>query len=91
MSVLELGRVTRAANALGITQSAVSQMLRRLREMTGDPLLVRSGSKLVPTIRADKMLEPLRASLKEIDSAFHEVQPFDPALDDLVFRIASAD
>ncbi|ASM75236.1 HTH-type transcriptional regulator SyrM 1 (plasmid) [Pseudosulfitobacter pseudonitzschiae] len=91
LSVLELGSVTRAANALGITQPAVSQVLRRLRDMTDDPLLVRSGSKLIPTIRAEEMLGPLRTSLKTIDAAFQSDQSFDPARDDLVFRIASAD
>tara|TARA_R100000750_G_scaffold27511_2_gene17580 strand:- start:2880 stop:3833 length:954 start_codon:yes stop_codon:yes gene_type:complete len=91
LSVLELGSVTLAANALGITQPAVSQVLRRLRDMTGDPLFVRSGSKLIPTIRAEEMLEPLRASLETIGSAFQSDQAFDPSRNDLVFRIASAD
>ncbi len=91
LSVLDHGSVTLAANALGMTQPAVSQVLRRLRDMTGDPLLVRSGSKLVPTLRAEDMAAPLRQSLERIEAAFHDDPEFDPGRDDLVFRIASAD
>lgn len=91
LAVLDHGSVTLAANALGITQPAVSQVLRRWRDMTGDPLLVRSGSKLVPTQKAEEMVAPLRQSLEKIGTAFSGAPDFDPKRDDLVFRVASAD
>ncbi len=49
---------SRAALRLGVTQSAVSAALRRLREVYGDPLFVRTGRGLAPTLRADQ-LKPL--------------------------------
>ncbi len=91
LTILECGGVTAAALALGQSQPAVSQTLRRMRETTGDPLLVRSGSKLVPTERALAMLEPLRRALASLDEALRPAQAFDPASQAHEFRIASAD
>lgn len=50
--LLAEGSVARAARRLGLSQSAMSRALARLRETTGDPLLVRAGRGLVPTPRA---------------------------------------
>lgn len=51
-ALLDHRSVTRAADALGLTQSAVSHTLRALRTRLGDPLLIRVGHALVPTPRA---------------------------------------
>lgn len=50
--VLAEGNVARAARRMRLSPSAMSRALARLREATGDPLLVRAGRKLVPTPRA---------------------------------------
>ena len=50
--LLSEGNVTRAARRLSLSASAMSRALARLRETTGDPLLVRAGRSLVPTPRA---------------------------------------
>ena len=50
--LLTEGSVARAAQRLGLSPSAMSRALARLRETTGDPLLVRAGRSLVPTPRA---------------------------------------
>ncbi|WP_277963204.1 LysR substrate-binding domain-containing protein [Pseudomonas sp. RIT-To-2] len=52
------GSASRAAVRLGVTQSAVSAALRRLREVYGDPLFARTGRGLAPTLRANQ-LKPL--------------------------------
>lgn len=91
LTLLEQGSVTRAALALGISQPAVSQMLRRMRELTGDQLLVRSGARMVPTARAHAMVEPIRRSLDVLDEAIRPPQAFAPDTSDHVFRIATAD
>src|SRR5262249_31194837 len=54
-TVLEERSATRAAARLHVTQSAVSNALTRLRELLGDPLVVRSGRGLVPTPRAEEL------------------------------------
>jgi len=91
LEVLAHGSVTRAAEALQLSQPAVSQVLRQLRDLSGDVLLVRSGSKLVPTPRAEAMLAPLTQSLEAIEAAFRPDEVFEPSRTDIVFRIASAD
>lgn len=55
--LLAQGNVTRAAQRLGLSPSAMSRSLARLRETTGDPLLVRAGRGLVPTPRALELRE----------------------------------
>lgn len=50
--LLDERSVTRAAERLGVSAPSVSRMLGRLRQVTGDPLLVRAGRDLVPTTRA---------------------------------------
>lgn len=55
--LLAEGSVARAARRLGLSPSAMSRALARLRETTGDPLLVRAGRGLVPTPRALELRE----------------------------------
>jgi len=55
--LLAEGNVTRAAQRLRLSPSAMSRALARLRETTGDPLLVRAGRGLVPTPRALELRE----------------------------------
>ena len=55
--LLAEGNVTRAAQRLRLSPSAMSRSLARLRETTGDPLLVRAGRGLVPTPRALELRE----------------------------------
>lgn len=55
--LLAEGNVTRAAQRLRLSSSAMSRALARLRETTGDPLLVRAGRGLVPTPRALELRE----------------------------------
>ena len=89
-ALIEEQSVTRAAARLSLTQPAVSGMLARLRRHFDDPLLVRTPQGMVPTERAQALLEPLARVLGEIDAL---VQPaaFDPAALDTVFKIGITD
>jgi DNA-binding transcriptional LysR family regulator len=82
--------VTRAAERSGQAQPAVSRKLQRLREVLGDPLLVRSGARLVPTERATALREPLQEILSQI-ARFDAGSGFDPASAERAFTIACAD
>ena len=53
VAVVEAGSVTGAAQRLGVTQSAVSHLLDKLRQITGDPLFVKSGRGIVATACAE--------------------------------------
>jgi DNA-binding transcriptional LysR family regulator len=83
--------VTKAAARIGITQSAASHSLSRLRTLIGDELLVRGRDGMVPTTRADAMRAPLRRSLDEITSTLSAPQAFDPKTARLRVFIGSSD
>ena len=63
-ALLEHGSVTGAADALGVSPSAMSRTLSRIRRQTGDPILARAGRKLVPTPHAVAIRERVRATLE---------------------------
>jgi len=90
-TVLTERSVSRAALKLGMHQPAVSAALKRLRELAGDPLLVRSGSSMVPTDAALRMIEPSGSILRAAEMLFSDVRGFDPQADAVTFRIAAAD
>ena len=83
--------VSRAAARLGITQPAMSNGLRRLRELFGDPLLVRTSRGMQPTERAQAIKPALREALAIIELTVQAQQPFDPASSERVFRIMASD
>lgn len=82
--------VTRAADNLGMSQSAVSQALKRLREQFGDEILTRVGRTMVITQFADAMMPTVELSLSNLESLL-VVPHFDPADIDREFVIATAD
>lgn len=82
--------ISRTAQILGQTPPAVSLALRRLRELLSDPLLVRSGSKMVLTERGESLLKPVAEAIDGLDRVFIKEGPFDPATAVLTMNIASA-
>ncbi len=65
-ALLTEGSVTGAARRLGLSNSAMSRTLARLRSATGDPLLVRAGRGLVPTPRAAELRERVHELAHEV-------------------------
>lgn len=83
--------VTRAAQQLGISQPAMSNGLRRLRDLFKDPLLIRTSAGMTPTERATE-LEPLvRNTLSNIEQFVQPETDFDPTSSKRVFRIMASD
>jgi DNA-binding transcriptional LysR family regulator len=89
--VLQEKSVSRAADKLGITQPAVSSALKRLRELTGDPLLVRTRNGMTPTERAMSMMEPLRRALDGIDEVLDRATHFEPLRTTRSFGVGAPD
>jgi DNA-binding transcriptional LysR family regulator len=90
LAVLETGSVTAAALRLGVTQSAVSHGLDRLRAITGDPLFVKSGRGIVATARAEGLAQPARELLSSMQRfALHGA--FEPARWQATLAIAAND
>ena len=90
-TVLTERSVSRAAIRLGMHQPAVSAALKRLRDYAGDPLLVRSGSGMVPTVAGLRMVEPAANILRDAQRLFSDAREFAPASSRSVFRIAASD
>jgi DNA-binding transcriptional LysR family regulator len=90
-TVLTERSVSRAALRLGMYQPAVSAALKRLRELSGDPLLVRSGSGMVPTDAALRMIEPSASILRAAEVMFTGARGFDPQTCSSTFRVAASD
>ena len=77
-ALLDEGSVVGAAARMGLSASAMSRTLGRLRCATGDPLLVKAGRGLVPTPRALAMRARVRASLTEVQSLLRPPEDTDP-------------
>lgn len=88
-ALLEEESATRAGSKLGLTQSAVSHALGRLRLSLGDELFVRGPSGLQATPRAVEMGPSVRAALKLLEAAV-TIPRFDPAVAERVFRVSAS-
>jgi DNA-binding transcriptional LysR family regulator len=75
--LLAEGNVTRAAERLRLSPSAMSRALARLRTTTGDPLLVRAGRGLVPTPRALALRDTVRRLVQESEAVLRPERPLD--------------
>ncbi len=80
--------VTRAAGRLGITQSAMSSSLARLRRLLGDELLTRAADGMHMTPRAAALVAPVRGALREFQGIVTREDAFDPASIERAFAIA---
>ncbi len=90
-TVLTERSVSRAAVRLGMHQPAVSAALKRLRDLAGDPLLVRSGPGMIPTDAALRMVEPAASILRAAEGLFSDARGFDPRTATRTFRVAASD
>jgi DNA-binding transcriptional LysR family regulator len=82
--------VTRAAEKLAMTQPAVSNALRRLRESIGEELFVPGSTGVAPTPRATALWPAVRQALGTLREVF-DPQAFDPRHDERRFRLTMAD
>jgi DNA-binding transcriptional LysR family regulator len=83
--------VSRAATRLHLSQPATSAVLARLRELFGDPLLLRTARGMLPTARALELGGPVKQVLAEINRLVQPQTAFDPAHADLTFTLSASD
>jgi len=83
--------VTRAAERLGRSASAISHALAKLRELFDDELFVRAGQRLVPTARAQELAPTVHVILAGMESLLRPNKPFDPSLTMRAFAAASSE
>ena len=89
-AVMAERNLTRAAHQLALTQPAVSNAMRRLREALGDELLVRQGRTLEPTARAQELWPAVRDTLQRLQQALAP-NVFDPDTASTTFVLTMAD
>lgn len=83
--------VSRAAEALGLSQPAVSHALTKLRLLLHDPLFTRSPGGVMPTPKADQLARQVEAALRQLDVALHEAETFDAARSQRRFVVHMSD
>ena len=89
-TVMAEGSITRAAERLAMTQPAVSNALKRLRDSVGEDLLTRAARGVAPPAFGEALWPQVRSALGQLRAAL-EPGDFDPALDARVFRLTMAD
>jgi DNA-binding transcriptional LysR family regulator len=90
-SLLRERSLTRTADLLGMSQPTVSRMLARLRTHFGDPLFVRTGQRMQPTMRALELTEPVAAVLAGVRQLQGGSARFDPATAERCFFLYMVD
>jgi DNA-binding transcriptional LysR family regulator len=83
--------VSRVALKLNQPQPSISASLRKLRELTGDPILVRGARGMVPTQHGESLLKPAKRILDEAERLFVKKLPFAPQEEARTFHIAAPD
>src|SRR3954447_13889723 len=89
--VYEAGSVSQAADALCLSQPAVSHALGRLRREVADPLFVRTATGVVPTPRASQLYPKFREAIRLVEQAVEEIKVFDARSSTRRFRLAMSD
>lgn len=80
--------LTRSAAVLHVSQSAVSHSLARLREHFADPLFVREGRGVMPTVLAQRLAPVISDSLVRLQRSLEGLQDFDPSRDERTFTLS---
>ncbi|MCF8504760.1 MAG: LysR family transcriptional regulator [Caulobacter sp.] len=90
-ALLSEGSVVGAARRVGLSPSAMSRALARLRETTGDPLLVRAGRSLAPTPRALALREPVRQLVEGAEAVLRPDEGLDLTSLERTFALRASD
>lgn len=85
------GQVTRAAQSLGLSQSALSSALKRLRDHVGDPLFIKTRRGMEPTPYATQIAVEVEAVLNQVRHRVLAPPRFDPAVTDRWFTLCTSD
>lgn len=89
-AIMTEASMSRAAERLGMTQPAVSNMVARMRNQWNDPLFIKKGRTIEPTAFAQSLWEQVKSPIFELANAVNTTE-FDPATSKRKFRIALGD
>lgn len=91
MAIYRTHSVSEASRTLGLSQSAASNALKRLREACGDPLFVRTARGMTPTVLCESLADPIREALTLLECSLGQKIEFNPERSDRIFRILMSD
>ncbi|MFN6925372.1 MAG: LysR family transcriptional regulator [Tabrizicola sp.] len=91
LGLLRHRKAAAVAGELGLTQSAISQALRRLRDVFGDPLFLRRPHGMEPTATALALERPVAQAVEALRGALGQARAFDPGTASGVVRLAALD
>lgn len=83
--------ISKAAARLDLSQPAVSNALKRLRQFTGDNLFFRAGNAMVPTRAANALAVPVAHALRTVEESLSSLRAFDPATSTRLFKLTIND
>ncbi len=89
-ALLEERNLSRVANKMGLTQQAISEQLRKMRDLFGDRLFVRQGNGMVPTPLAEALGVKISRILRDVEDLLQPTS-FDPATYKGIFSISATD
>jgi DNA-binding transcriptional LysR family regulator len=90
-SMVEHRSVTRAGEAIGLSQPAMSAALNRLRVLFSDPLFVKTGSQMEPTQRAQDLAPHVQRVMETVKTEILNSSAFDPATSERVYTLITPD
>lgn len=90
VAVMNLGNMTKAATVLNVKQSTVSHAMDKLRTIFDDPLFIRSGRGIIPTLRAEELLPEVEALLAHY-RRLKRPPEFNPSNAEITYTIAAND
>lgn len=90
-AIMTEGKMSAAAEKIGMSQPAMSAAVSRLRITLKDELFIRTGSGIKPTPRALELERPIREVLDKISDTISQTLAFDPQKSDRLFTLASID
>lgn len=91
VALVDHSHVSRAAEALSVSQPAMSRAMSQLRAITGDPILVKGGSRLIPTAKALQLRAFAERILGEMSDLLGNAVAFDPYRTRCQFRMVATD
>lgn len=89
-ALLDLKNLSKVARKMGLTQKAISEQLRKLRDLFDDRLFIRQGNSMVPTPKALSMQQPINDILRQLEVLL-EPDVFTPQTYKGVFTISATD
>ena len=89
--IFETRNLTRTGERLGLTQSAVSHSLKKLRDAFDDPLVIRQGNRLILTAKGESIEGPIKSWLNDFEHSILNTEDFEPLTSTRNFVITTTD